>query len=105
MSDMPKLDCESPHVKRFVALVNQLREPTNPDTYAGCQVSQKYLKVVILPKKGLGLGHFFACIDRLTGDVLLAVSDSSIAKGVRGNIFDDDNGRSALDDHGNIRHF
>lgn len=60
---------------------------------------KKYIKLVAV-QAGAQLGSAHTFIDTTTGDVLKPASYSAPAKGVRGNVFDSQNGLGRMGPHG-----
>lgn len=72
----------------------------SPDFYDfSISIGVKNIKIIMTDKNGSGRSvHSFINIE--SGDVLKPASWNSPAKGKRGNIFDEDNGRKALTRYG-----
>ena len=105
-----KVDESTPELKKFLDIMqDEVRDyfkvnfpSTEPPDYK-MAMGQRYVKISREDKHG-GSASVEAFIDRTNGDVLKAASWKVPAKHARGNIFEADNGKSAIGRGGMIKY-
>ena len=102
---MANLDREglSVAVDRMLNSIKLMRESYFAANYPNLKAERvtaalgsRYVKLVVMNYDDTKVASVFGFIDRATGNVLKAASFNAPAKGVRGNVFDADNGMGAV---------
>ena len=105
MSNLDR-DGISDKVDSLLAIIKAMRESYFAANYPSLKAERvtaalgsRYIKLVVMNHDDTKVASVFGFIDRATGNMLKATSFNAPAKGVRANVFDADNGMSAVNPH------
>lgn len=106
---MNLFSAENPAFQNFFEMLVSIRHadfrksfPTLEQDTFSIQTGRRYIKINLHSSNGQTFVHAF--VDRTNGDVLKPATFKAPAKHARGNIFAEDNGRSAITAQGTIRY-